>query len=196
MNCGYQIVNNYKQQISNQQSYDYQQYNTYYPQQNYQQYNNYQQDINNQTYTCSSQNINYQQKAVQDDCNSTLKKEVFNFGVLSGNETNVKKINNWLNDRRISIKRISITTSARVIFACETVVNRVEIEYYENVNGYIYHFDYLITYKLFGDNFIKVDKKMEDWKNKNTDKKIVWSQHSGHQTMQHGSSQVIYFIYR
>lgn len=122
--------------------------------------------------------------------------KVFDFSGFSYNESNIKKINEWLQSQSIEIKSISINTfmNNNIPLKWETVPNRVEIKYYQVQTEKRYKMGHFQSIKWLGNSYDKVNKEFELWKQRNADKKVMWKTFCGHQCNS-TSTQSIYFLY-
>lgn len=124
------------------------------------------------------------------------KTKFFNFSGISYNKSNVDEINTWLKNNPMLIKKISINTfmNANIPIKWETVINRVEITYTTSSDWHIYQLGFFKSMKWLGTSFDKVEKKLQQWKEQNRGKKVVWHTFSGHQR-NGGTTQSVYYLY-
>ena len=125
-----------------------------------------------------------------------MKIKAFNFGGFSHNKGNIGAINEWLWDQSIRINALSMNAFMNDNFIhWETVINHLEIEYYEAPNAGKYQLGYFTSFAWFGHNYDRVTQQFEQWKSQHKDQPVVWHTYAGHRH-DGGSTQAVFFLYR
>lgn len=125
-----------------------------------------------------------------------LKTKIFNFDSFSHNKENIEVINEWLWKQSIRINALSMNAFMNhIFFNWETVINHLEIEYYEAPNAGKYQFWYFSSSEWLVHSFEHVTQQFEEWKSQHGDQPVVWHTYAGHKRDSR-STQAVFFLYR
>ena len=123
------------------------------------------------------------------------KREVFNWGRFTSNESALNEVNQWLSGQRIIVLEMSTTGRLKEFPPNQTIINHLDLKYRESANGSYYQMWYFSKRKWIGHDYSALDEMLENWKASNPDKTVVLKTYNGHQ-YDGGSTRTLFFLYK
>ena len=122
------------------------------------------------------------------------KREVFNWGLFTSNDSAVEEVNQWLINQKIIVSELS-TMGRLGGFRYKTILSHLELKYRESANGNIYQMGYFQKAKWISHDYSDLDEMLENWQAANPDKTVVLKTYNGHQ-YDGGSTRTLFFLYK
>ena len=127
---------------------------------------------------------------------SEVKREVFNWGRFTSNESALNEVNQWLSGQRIIVLEMSTTGRLKEFPPNQTIINHLDLKYRESANGSYYQMWYFSKRKWIGHDYSALDEMLENWKASNPDKTVVLKTYNGFQDNGSGGCRTLFFLYR